>query len=292
MFRFPYFLLLCTNASPVEKRDCRENVRLGAKGEFPLIMLSSIQGSGNTWTRMLIEGATGIYTGSKYNEKAIYERNGFIGELEEFDAGTTIAIKNHGTNYLEDSQAILLIVRNPYDAFKAEFNRKQTQRVMEDDGLKSRSHVGHADPAAFNTTVWDDWIKHVSYRWQKLYSDYVIKCDSMNIPIHVIYYENLKEDTVKEVKSILNFYNETINFVPDNVEDRIECLSQTTMDAFKRKKTELGWEIYKPELIELVNNAISHLRSVFEDYNIPTMPNYFKNLPTEESDDKSGRQTL
>ena len=28
--------------------DCRENVRLGEPGEFPLVMLASIQGSGNT----------------------------------------------------------------------------------------------------------------------------------------------------------------------------------------------------------------------------------------------------
>ena len=33
----------------IEKhRDCRDNVRLGAENEFPLIMLSSLQGSGNT----------------------------------------------------------------------------------------------------------------------------------------------------------------------------------------------------------------------------------------------------
>lgn len=28
--------------------DCRANTRLGHEGEFPLVMLTSIQGSGNT----------------------------------------------------------------------------------------------------------------------------------------------------------------------------------------------------------------------------------------------------
>lgn len=92
---------------------------------------------------MLIEGATGIYTGSKYNERRIYEENGFLGELENFEKGTTIAIKNHGMGGLESAGAVLLIMRNPYDAFKAEFNRKQTEKNV--DG--GRSHVGHADPA-------------------------------------------------------------------------------------------------------------------------------------------------
>ena len=95
---------------------------------------------------MLIEGATGIYTGSKYNERRIYEENGFLGELENYEKGTTIAIKNHGMGGLEKSGAVLLIMRNPYDAFKAEFNRKQTPRNV--DG--GRSHVDHADPAGLD----------------------------------------------------------------------------------------------------------------------------------------------
>ena len=37
-------------------------------------------------------------------------------------------------------------MRNPYDAFKAEFNRKQTERAVV-NGVRGRSHVGHADPA-------------------------------------------------------------------------------------------------------------------------------------------------
>ena len=50
--------------------------------------------------------------------------------------------------YLEQSAGVLLIMRNPYDAFKAEFNRKQTQRGVV-NGVRGRSHVGHADPAGF-----------------------------------------------------------------------------------------------------------------------------------------------
>ena len=48
------------------------------------------------WTRMLIESATGIFTGSKYNERSIFEQNGFLGELEPIGNGRTIASKNHG----------------------------------------------------------------------------------------------------------------------------------------------------------------------------------------------------
>ena len=49
---------------------------------------------------------------------------------------------------MEQSAGVLLIMRNPYDAFKAEFNRKQTQRGVV-NGVRGRSHVGHTDPAGF-----------------------------------------------------------------------------------------------------------------------------------------------
>jgi hypothetical protein len=40
------------------------NVTLGENGQFKKIMLASLPGSGNTWTRYLIERATGFYTGT------------------------------------------------------------------------------------------------------------------------------------------------------------------------------------------------------------------------------------
>ena len=35
---------------------------------------------------MLIEGATGIFTGSKYSERQIFEANRFLGEMEPITA--------------------------------------------------------------------------------------------------------------------------------------------------------------------------------------------------------------
>lgn len=278
MQKFSFLLLiLSTNCSSTGPRDCRENVRIGGEGEFPLILLSSIQGSGNTWTRMLIESATGIFTGSKYKERQIYEKNGFLGELEPIDSGKTIACKNHGLEYLEDSAGVILVLRNPYDAFKAEFNRKQTERNV--DGLKGRSHVGHADPKAFNSTIWDDTIQQVTVRWKNFYKSYVEKCQKLNIPIHIIYYESLKSDTLSEVKKIINFYETVIGFIPDSVEDRLDCIAQSSLDAFKRKKTELHWEIYHPDQIESINAAIQEVTEVFETHNFPSLPNYFKETP-------------
>ena len=44
-------------------------MELKPEGSLPLIALASFPRSGNTWTRQLIERATGLYTGSYYWKK-------------------------------------------------------------------------------------------------------------------------------------------------------------------------------------------------------------------------------
>ena len=45
------------------------------------VMLTSFPGSGNTWTRLLIEDVTGYFTGSVYWDQSLYD-GGFLGEAE------------------------------------------------------------------------------------------------------------------------------------------------------------------------------------------------------------------
>ena len=48
--------------------SCERNVKLGKNGQFKITLLASFPGSGNTWSRLLIENASGYYTGSVFNE--------------------------------------------------------------------------------------------------------------------------------------------------------------------------------------------------------------------------------
>ena len=57
---------------------------------------------------MLIEDASGFYTGSKYDETALYNK-GFIGELEDPLAGTTICAKNHGRSLIEYAKGVIIL---------------------------------------------------------------------------------------------------------------------------------------------------------------------------------------
>ena len=79
------------------------------------------------WARLLIEELTGYYTGSVYatnsTRNSLY-LSGLLGGIEPPLNGKTIIVKNHGTNLQDKLQGAILIIRNPYDAIKAEWNRK------------------------------------------------------------------------------------------------------------------------------------------------------------------------
>ena len=47
--------------------------------------LVSYPGSGNTWTRYLVEAATGVFTGSVFNDKTI-QQAGHFGETADYRA--------------------------------------------------------------------------------------------------------------------------------------------------------------------------------------------------------------
>ena len=100
------FLLLCTllfitflnlseeRIAAIQKRDvsgeyydCAADVKLGDPGQFNWILLLSVQGSGNTWTRQLLQSMTGYYAGGVYREideefdtDELFEESPFPGE--------------------------------------------------------------------------------------------------------------------------------------------------------------------------------------------------------------------
>ncbi|XP_047469300.1 uncharacterized protein LOC125025367 isoform X5 [Penaeus chinensis] len=78
--------------------------------------LLSFPRSGNTWTRYLVEAATGVFTTSVYHDKLLV-RLGFQGEREGVDAGTTLLQKTHDTRWISNtSQPVILLIRDPQRA--------------------------------------------------------------------------------------------------------------------------------------------------------------------------------
>jgi len=91
-------------------------------------------GAGNTWSRFLIEQATGFYTGSSFNDgtlKKSLKGEGIGANRHEL----VIAIKSHNIQdgpmeavmyskmrKVKHSKCVI-VIRNPFDTFMAEFAR-------------------------------------------------------------------------------------------------------------------------------------------------------------------------
>ncbi|XP_074125931.1 sialate:O-sulfotransferase 2 [Sminthopsis crassicaudata] len=128
-----YFIVYQTQ---VQDNRCMDRRFLPGQSK-ELIALASFPGAGNTWARHLIELATGFYTGSYYFDGSLYNK-GFRGERDHWRSGRTICIKTHesGQKEIEAFDAAILLIRNPYKALMAEFNRKYGGHI----GFASQAH--------------------------------------------------------------------------------------------------------------------------------------------------------
>ncbi|KAL8180041.1 UNVERIFIED_CONTAM: WSC domain-containing protein 2 [Gekko kuhli] len=128
-----YFIVYQTQ---VQDNRCMDRRFLTTRAK-QLIALTSFPGAGNTWARHLIELATGFYTGSYYFDGSLYNK-GFKGERDHWRSGRTICIKTHesGQKEIEAFDSAILLIRNPYKALMAEFNRKYGGHI----GFASHAH--------------------------------------------------------------------------------------------------------------------------------------------------------
>jgi hypothetical protein len=55
---------------------------------------------------------------------------------------------------------------------------------------------------------------------------------------------------------------------------------QAQMNAFKRAKKPLGWEIYTPKMTKNINEVIASLGNTIKEFNYQPMPEYTKTLPS------------
>ena len=113
------------------------------------VMLSSAEGSGNTWLRGLLEKATGVCTGFRWCDAAM-RAHGFVGE--GVASGKVLVVKTHesiprwrdgnlkGDPKLYDSAVFIL--RNPAWSMIAERHRIVTKKYEERKGLpQNDSHI-------------------------------------------------------------------------------------------------------------------------------------------------------
>lgn len=105
---------------PKSLQKCKE---MSFQNSGTPVALVSYPGSGNSWARVLLEEATGIYTGSVYCDKH-YLFSGMIGEGVSTE--NVIAIKCHLSveETVQYSKKVIYIIRNPFKAIVSEYTRQ------------------------------------------------------------------------------------------------------------------------------------------------------------------------
>lgn len=136
--------LLSTHSQPVRRvyRPCTEMRFKQDSGKR--VALASFPGSGSTWSRTLLEQATGVYTGAIYCDKGL-KGQGFVGEF--ITSRNVIVIKTHqhfvnisnpDRKHTVSFDAVIFIIRNVFDAVFSERKRSA-----------SRNHTGQLNKEDF-----------------------------------------------------------------------------------------------------------------------------------------------
>ncbi|XP_071790324.1 sialate:O-sulfotransferase 2-like isoform X2 [Asterias amurensis] len=238
-----------------EDTRCNGKIIMKPVGTLPLVALASFPGSGNTWVRYLIERATGIYTGSIYNDKDLFNK-GFKGELKDWRKGTTIAVKTHNPDpkRISEYKAVILIIRNPYNAIIAEHNRQF-----------GGGHVGVAPESKRKGKAWTRFVKELSARWKLVANNYI---NSQQM-LHIVYYEDLQTNLYENLKMMVKFLNVPVN------EDRLLCVLSNPVGKCRRSKKPTSSSTFDPfteEMKEMINLNIKHVSMTLESRNYTGLP--------------------
>ena len=104
---------------PNQFHNCK---KMSFQNSGVVTLLVSWPGSGNSWVRQLLESTTGIYTGSDGDCDLSYINAGMFGE--GINSEHVIAVKFHvGPLPTIRFKKVIYIIRNPYDAFVADYQR-------------------------------------------------------------------------------------------------------------------------------------------------------------------------
>ncbi|KAJ0019407.1 hypothetical protein NQD34_006976 [Periophthalmus magnuspinnatus] len=247
-----YFVVYQTQ---VQDNRCMDRHFLPTRSK-QLFALSSFPGAGNTWARHLIELATGFYTGSYYFDGSLYNKGRFKGERDHWRSGRTICIKTHesGRKEIEAFDAGILMIRNPYKALMAEFNRKYG------------GHIGFASQAHWKGKEWPEFVKNYAPWWASHTLDWL----QYGRRVHVVHFEELKRDLFDQLKGMVQFLGLEVS------EERLLCVEGQKDGNFKRSGLrKLEYDPYTvemrahiDELIRTVDAALKkkHMSGVPEEY--------------------------
>jgi hypothetical protein len=205
----------CRIMHKLANRQCHsyEDMRFFSSDESSrTIALASFPGSGNTWVRLLIEQATGVFTGSVYNDKSL-KCTGFLAEgIKGRERNEFVAVKTHENNGKWD--AAIFLIRNPYKAIVSYYNLMLT-------GSHTMTTKLREIPDQLFMLVYGEWLN----LW-----DFFIFNQTVPFPVHIVQYENLVDNFKVELEPMVSFLNQTL------APEKLDCLIKEKNDHYQRQK--------------------------------------------------------
>lgn len=195
-------------------------------------LLYSFPGSGNTWTRLLIDYSTGVYSGSMYHDRALFdilpgERhcNHKVSTIKAHPHLQTFNILSHGNLYpkkctngnIHSFQRAILLIRDPFDSIFSEFQRRW-----------SGSHIGGILKSSFNKQKWNSHCGFLSLKYKEMlnieYNGIISSFGEKNILI--IFYEELKN-----IRLRIEVLKRIVEFLKPDLLDSSDSIEQARFNA-------------------------------------------------------------
>jgi len=254
---------------PLDKACRKYSVTFARPRSIPVVGLASYPSSGNTWLRYLIEGITGHYTGSMYND-IMLRKKGFYGEGVPGDSGVVVSVKTHGhttekgahmprpyqveyNHHNEVNHSAILLIRNPFNAIIGHRN------------LDQGGHTGLAKEDQFLGSGWQEFVEIKSQAWLNFYRDWLENNPSKNLL--VLHYENIQQSLRHSLRKIAAF----LGF--EEHQGRMDCTMQFQTGHFKRKhKDDIRDNPFTDKQKELIVASITQLDKILKKYQKESLP--------------------
>ncbi|XP_042209246.1 WSC domain-containing protein 2-like [Homarus americanus] len=229
-------------------------VRFGV--ELKRAWLLSFPRSGNTWTRYLLEAATGLFTSSVYNSTHL-RGLGYLGESEPPWRGTTFTVKTHSFESLirHPHLPVVAIIRSPARAILSYWNLSNMK-------LAWRRFRGSVKDASYKTGGFHKFVRERLEKWKSTY----VNALRNTTRLHLVYYEHLREAPLREVRAIMTF----LGMKPS--ESRLACLARHLEGVAKGSQREMypytAWERAS------FQRAITQVDTLARLRGFPPLPDY------------------
>ncbi|KFR15798.1 WSC domain-containing protein 2, partial [Opisthocomus hoazin] len=196
--------------------------------------------------------APGFYTGSYYFDGSLYNK-GFKGERDHWRSGRTICIKTHesGQKEIESFDSAILLIRNPYKALMAEFNRKYG------------GHIGFAAHAHWKGKEWPEFVANYAPWWATHTLDWL----RYGKKVLVVHFEDLKRDLFAQLQRMVGLLGIAA------CEDRLLCVEGQKDGNFKRSGLrKLEYDPYTPEMRKVSSSYIKTVDTALKLRNLSGVP--------------------